>query len=403
MKRIPAIEGLRAYLALWVLVDHGMGYAGYYDDGSLRGLAKLLTEGRLAVDLFMIISGFVIFRLIDRGGESYGPFICRRFFRLYPLFLVLFLAALPLSRLESWGLAHSGQWMTPYEIYWANRTIDGAWAQWEWIVPLHMTLLHGVTPNEWLGGLSGLAFLPPAWSVSLEWQFYLVAPLAYGMAGGPAARRIALCGLCAGMFYLGLNFNWSDGFLPWNAGFFFVGAISYYAFKSGPGGVGPSRARDAVFPVACVLAAMLFLLSGKQHACIPYCLWMIFMGLVSEPPGAVSARWLRPLFENPVAQYLGRISYSIYLSHWLVMIVMQAALAWAFPQLGKVAHLGILLTGMVAGTVGVSGLLYRYVEEPGMKLGSLLAARLESVPRIKYEVGLNPVVSLEKVSAKVEV
>ena len=56
MKRFPAIEGLRAYLAVWVLVDHVMGYSGYYDDGILRGLAKLLAEGRLAVDLFMAIS-----------------------------------------------------------------------------------------------------------------------------------------------------------------------------------------------------------------------------------------------------------------------------------------------------------------------------------------------------------
>jgi peptidoglycan/LPS O-acetylase OafA/YrhL len=403
MKRFPAIEGLRAYLAVWVLVDHVMGYSGYYDDGILRGLAKLLAEGRLAVDLFMAISGFVIFRLLDRGGESYGPFICRRFFRLYPLFIVLFVVAIPLTRLDAWGLAHSGQWMTPAGLAWPNRLVNGAWEYWQWNIPLHLTLLHGLAPDAVLGGVSTYAFLPPAWSISLEWQFYLVAPLAFGLAGGSAARRLALCALCAGLFYAGMKFTWSEAFFPTNIGFFFVGAVSYYAFKSGIFGAAAGRARDAVLPVAGVLAAMLFLLSGKQVSFIPFCLWMIFFGLLCEHPAAVSARWLLPWFENPVAQYFGRISYSIYLSHYLVIIVMQGALAWGFPELGKLAHFGVLLTATAVGTAGVSALLYRYVEEPGMKLGAALAARMQAAQEIKYAVGLSPVGSFEKEKAEVRV
>ena len=403
MKRLPAIEGLRAYLALWVVVDHVMGYSGYYDDGHLRGLAKLLTEGHLAVDLFMAISGFVIFRLLDRGGENYGQFICRRFFRLYPLYIVLLLVAMPLTRLDAWGLAHSGQWISPTGIDWANRIIDGAWDYWRWTIPLHLTMLHGLARNDWLGGVSIYAFLIPAWSISLEWQFYLVAPLAFGLAGGSAARRFGLCALCAGLFYAGVNVNWGEAFLPLNIGFFFVGVLSYYAFKGGIFGAAPGRMRDAVFPVACVLAAMLFLLSGKQVIFIPFCLWMIFFGLLCEHPAAVSARGLLPIFTNRAAQYLGRISYSIYLSHMLVIIVMQAALAWGLPQMGKLAHFGVLLTATAVGTAGMSALLYRYVEEPGIKLGAALAARLKRAPEIKYAVGLSPVAPFEKEKAEARI
>ncbi|MST94839.1 MAG: acyltransferase, partial [Pedosphaera sp.] len=41
----------------------------------------------MAVDIFLILSGFVIFNLLDRG-ETYGVFITRRFFRLFPAFLL---------------------------------------------------------------------------------------------------------------------------------------------------------------------------------------------------------------------------------------------------------------------------------------------------------------------------
>lgn len=384
MKRLPAIEGVRAYLALWVLAAHALAYAGCEDDGIRRGLAKLLTEGTLAVDVFMAISGFVIFGLLDRGEEGYGQFVCRRFFRLYPLFAFLVLLALPLTRLDAWAVAHAGQWMRAGTLDWVHQRVEGEWQNWGWNLALHLTMLHGVARNDWLGGWPLYAFLAPAWSVSLEWQFYLVAPLAYGLAKGPEGGRVALCAVCAGLFYTGLNVNWGGGFLPMNTGFFFLGAVSYFVYKSGVLQAMAARARAGVFPVACALAVMLFLLSGKQRIFIPVCGWMVFLALLGEPESSLSARWVLPLFTNPAAQYLGRISYSIYLSHQLVIIVVQAALAWAFPQLGKLAHLEVLLAATVAGTVGVSGLLYRYVEAPGMKLGAVLAAKIRPAPEVRY-------------------
>jgi peptidoglycan/LPS O-acetylase OafA/YrhL len=374
------------YLALWVLIDHVMGYSGFDDDGTLGGLAKLLTEGKLAVDLFMVLSGFVILRLLDKREENYGQFICRRFFRLYPLFVLLFLLAIPLTRLDAWSLAHSGQWMRPGATAWFNHLIDDAWQYWPWNIPLHLTLLHGLAGNDSLGDVSIYAFLAPAWSISLEWQFYLVAPLAYWLATGNESRRFVLCALCALLYYAGLNFDWGSAFLPLNVGFFFIGVVSYFAFKSNAFAAPFAQPRDGIFPVACAIAAMLFLLCGKQRIFIPIGLWIIFLGLLNEHPASRSAKVLLPFFTNPVAQYLGRISYSIYLSHQLLIIIFQAALALWLPHLGKVAHFGALLTATLAGTIAVSALLYRFVEAPGMKLGAALAVRRKPVPEIKYAI-----------------
>jgi peptidoglycan/LPS O-acetylase OafA/YrhL len=97
---------LRAYLALWVLVDHVLWVAGYWQD-TVAGLptmyatiARLMVSGSYAVDLFIIISGFVIMHLLDKQGEPYLQFIVRRFFRLFPVFIVLFVIAIPLSQVD---------------------------------------------------------------------------------------------------------------------------------------------------------------------------------------------------------------------------------------------------------------------------------------------------------------
>ena len=88
MKEIPLVEGLRGYLALWVVIDHLLGCCGY-GLNNLSGLFYILRSGWYAVDLFIIISGFVVFYLLDNKEEKYKQFIIRRFFRIWPLFIFL--------------------------------------------------------------------------------------------------------------------------------------------------------------------------------------------------------------------------------------------------------------------------------------------------------------------------
>src|SRR4029077_5012932 len=97
VSRMLPVEGLRAYLALWVLGSHALWVAGYRPD-ALVGLPKLIGLGGDAVDLFIIISGFVIMLSLDNQRETYLQFVVRRFFRLFPVFIVLFVVAIPLSQ-----------------------------------------------------------------------------------------------------------------------------------------------------------------------------------------------------------------------------------------------------------------------------------------------------------------
>ncbi len=382
MPRLVAIEGLRAWLALWVLVCHVLWCSGIHSDTSLPFL-QLLVKGNYAVQLFMIVSGFVIFLLLDKQGESYRQFVVRRFFRLFPLFLVVFLVAIPLSRLASWDAAHSTQYWSAHQIDYFTAEVQSWWSNIAWHVPLHLSMLHGAVPPALLPD-SSFAFLVLAWSLSLEWQFYLLAPLAYALAvGSRPLHRVALCGLCV-LGYVSAAFV-NRAFPQWNSGaalpsflpFFFLGAGSYFLYQR-------HRAKpvfEAPFPVLATIAVFLLVLGGgsKLHL-TPVILWIAFLGLILEPPSSRSSRLVSPLFTNRPIQYIGRISYSFYLIHLPLLALVQYPLLKFFPELSRPAHFWLLLAFATPLSIALSALSYRFLEAPGIRLGQSLALKLAHPP-----------------------
>jgi peptidoglycan/LPS O-acetylase OafA/YrhL len=255
-------------------------------------------------------------------------------------------------------------------------TVESWWENIHWNIPLHILMLHGAVPDRLVKDAPS-AFLVPAWTVSLEWQFYLVAPLAFAWAvSAKPYRRLGLCALCAVLFLARRYVIPTVEFvaaLPFHVEFFFLGAASYFFYK----GRAAHQLSDAAFPVAFCLAAFLLWLSGLTQSLIPVVLWMAFFGLLLEQPSSLSSRVVAPLFTNPLVLYLGRISYSLYLSHALVIIVIQAALLKWAPSLSQIGHFGMLLACTMPATVAVSTVLYRYLEAPGIQAGRTLVHRFD--------------------------
>ena len=374
LHRLIPIEGLRAYLALWVLIGHALWESGYRPQ-ALSGLSKLILSGEYAVDLFIIISGFVIFLSLDKQRETYQQFIVRRFFRLFPVFIVLFALAIPLSQLSMWNVTQAGAYLTPDDVERLIGTVGSWWENIQWHLPLHLVMLHGMVPEVLLANAPS-AFLIPAWSVSLEWQFYLVAPLAYALAvSSRPFSRLGLCAVCLAIFMATGHLlpSVSHGAaLPFKVELFFLGAASYFVYRQLSGHL----LSDISFPVACSLAVFLFVLSGNSWPLIPVVLWVVFLGLILEQPTSFSSRLVSPLLTNPFVRYLGRISYSMYLSHILVIIVIQHALLMWVPQLSQTVHAGVLLACTTVATLAASAGLYRFLETPGIQAGRALALRL---------------------------
>ena len=86
--RIKELEGLRGCLAWWVVLYHIYVYSGLFHT-NLQKYETWINSGWVAVELFIILSGYVIFLLLETQKEPYALYLTRRFFRIAPLYYTL--------------------------------------------------------------------------------------------------------------------------------------------------------------------------------------------------------------------------------------------------------------------------------------------------------------------------
>ncbi|REG98262.1 acyltransferase family protein [Flavobacterium aquicola] len=380
MKEVPLIEGLRGYLALWVIFDHLLGVCGYSFE-RLTGIMKFFRAGWYAVDIFIIISGFVIFYLLDNKQETYVKFVIRRFFRLWPLFIVLFAISIPFSLIYS---ANSIEFSSIFPFSQVGdgllkERIDSWWGNIFEHILLHLTMLHGIVPNSLITDSPG-AFLGPAWSISLEWQFYIIAPFVYAFLRKDKKWAIPIISLfCMLFFFIGKQIDDIEfgAFLPMHIDFFFIGGVSYYFYKS----FCSVFFKIIFFPISLVLASFLLLNSDFNFKLIPYLTWLVFFSLLldfSNPERQNYISVIAGVFSNKIIVYLGKISYSIYLSHLLVIIIIQYIILNFFPVISQKLHLIILSVFSIFFTVFFSYFTHKYIELFYIRKGKLFIDKIKS-------------------------
>src|ERR1700759_1318368 len=201
MNRNHTLDVIRGFLSWVVFAVHVVWFSGY------RGSTQEAV-GAYAVDGFIILSGFVITQLLVIKKEAYGVFIFRRFMRLFPAFAVcvalsLLMRPLTLGRVSTELVREASE--TQY--FW-------------WHLGAHASLIHGLVPTAWLP-VSQFAFLPPGWSISLEFQLYLVAPLVLWYSAKFGIKGFAFLAVASAIILLPqfasrLNHTWSGAgaFLP---------------------------------------------------------------------------------------------------------------------------------------------------------------------------------------------
>ena len=377
LPHLPELDGLRAPLAWWVVVSHCLLFAGY-TLADFPGAGLLLLKAWYGVDVFVLLSGLVITRLIVQGRESYPVYLWRRWLRLFPAYaaclmitLLLALAGVTETQVRNThpNLPHS-TWRDGFvarEGMVASRPVAHSLA--------HLSMLHGVIPESVLPQAS-LTLVAPSWSISLEWQFYILAPLLVWLARRSPTIVVLILAVCVvGPSILarkGVEFNEIGAFLPLHARYFWLGGLSYFALVEM---ASASWTRNAVMiAVGCILTftpamhAVLERYLFQDGEWIPLSIWAVVMAALAAPrPNLVS----RALSCRPF-QLLGRISYSTYLSHMFAIDVC----AYFAPAsiTSRAALFGYLMLTVVPLVFVISLLMHRWVEVPGIEFGKRRSA-----------------------------
>jgi len=313
VNRYAPIEGLRAVLAWWVVVSHCLRMSGLrpHEIPDVFGWAII---GILPVYGFVVISGFVITHLILLKREPYGVFLFRRYFRLMPVMALAIVAA---WFVDAFDIAR----------WWPHKDTG-------FRLLMQVTLMHGVMPED-LYTRAAQMFSGPAWSISLEWQYYLIAPLTVFalMRGGfwlffPAI--VLVVGFVSGVGFshqsmqiFSYNLEYSKPSILFAAYHLFIlGALIYLGQKS-LSERGIELPRNAFWLACLSLVVLSFFFYGTDNLYR----WMVapLAGLVAIVvlwPGSILARAL----EARWLAYCGTISYSTYLLHIFVVLLVSEAL-----------------------------------------------------------------------------
>jgi peptidoglycan/LPS O-acetylase OafA/YrhL len=318
---------LRVVLALFVVLGHFKTLPGVNPAHGIFGYADF------AVDAFFVVSGYLVTGSFDKQPHVSG-FYVRRFFRVYPLYLVVVIVqAVVMVRLLPGGFA--GHWQGCLKYLAANSVFA--------------TFL-GYDVDGLLGGLKHQGINPSLWTLKIEAGFYLILPLLWRLT-----QRFGV-GFLAAVFLLStvyVEFALHAGAenmakqLPAQLRFFAVG-IGLYRYR---------HALTLPVPAAAASAVVLFTLCTLRHDVPMVPVYPLFVGLLVF---IVALRL--PALALPFD-----ISYGVYLVHGPLI---QLSLL-----LGVYRDTSAFLLALLSCTLLLAVLADLCIERPGIALGHRLAPR----------------------------
>ncbi len=331
------IDGLRAIAVLSVLTFHAF--------------PEIVHGGFVGVDIFFVISGFLITRIIlndvARGNFSFRDFYAHRIRRIFPALAVVLISCLVLG----WFL------LLPKDYAELGK---------------HVLAGAGFVSNLVLWGESGYfdkaAELKPLlhlWSLGIEEQFYIIWPLILFLGWKRQLNLLVLTAVLGASSFL-LNLQWmagdpvADFYSPvsriWEL---LIGSVLAYITRERPASVAatrPSTLRSAqsLVGIFLIISAVLFLNARVQFpgwwALVPVS--GAYMLISAGPQALVN----RTVLSRPLLVFIGLISYPLYLWHWPLLVF------------ARIVNSGTptasIRLSMVALSVILAYLTYRFIEKP---------------------------------------
>jgi peptidoglycan/LPS O-acetylase OafA/YrhL len=349
-QKINELESLRGLAALLVVFFHIPTWHPLLH-------VRLISNGYLMVDLFFVLSGFVIFNAYGNNIESTRDLVrfqFLRFGRLYPvhiLFLLVFLLieiAKYVAQIKTGTVSPNSQ---PFRENNLTALIQ------------HIFLIQAIGPTG-----NHNTFNIPSWSISVEFYIYLVFGCVV-LLGRNANRLIIFSAIAIVSVVLLVSadtFGFED--VLRGLGGFFIGCMTAAAVKNATLKV--SRAASLLLFLA-IIAFLQFKTSKTYDAAIYFLSAGLIGTLVLQRDGLLNS-----VLRFGVFVWLGAISYSLYMSHsaveWItnqfIRVVLKvpeviAVTGRSIPQLsGSSALLGVLFILILS--LVVSSLVYKFVEKP---------------------------------------
>jgi peptidoglycan/LPS O-acetylase OafA/YrhL len=375
--RIAHLDSLRGIAALIVVLHHCLvtfpRFWSVYQRPATSPLTRLLGntplhllwDGPEFVLVFFTLSGFVL-SLPYWGGKSltYGQFVVRRVLRIYPSYFVAIVIGMALMTLLSHGPIHG----------------LSAWASQFWNRPLDGKI---VADQIFLMASDGDNYIDtPVWSLVVEMHASLLFPLLI----------LAICwsefGAVAIAFALALFGDWAARIDPGGHPFltsFATSANFLWLFVVGAI-MARHRAELGQFVSRIPFAVQLVVLAGALVAL--NAIWQFGasepwrfleqIGAIALVASAAFMPWMKRILDVAPLRWLGKISYSLYLIHFIVLFT----LLYAFRAEITLPRLLIVVPTL---SILAAALLYRFVEMPSIAWGHRLSERraTRAIPHVE--------------------
>ncbi|MBE9599530.1 acyltransferase [Pedobacter sp. MC2016-24] len=347
--KLDYVDALRGYAILLVIFAHtGQMFPKEYPEV----LNSMIAFGPRGVQLFFIVSAFTLFlsceRRFNNDSKPILHFFIRRFFRIAPLYYLGIL------------------FYSIYAFYQGTLNISS--------ILSNVFFVNTLSPYWTVNGL-----VPGGWSISCEMIFYLFVPMLFvKIKSLNDAVLFTIIGLCISIFFQILlsRFNFDVNSVTWqqfipyifprSIPVFGIGICFYYViFKQD----------RSIKPIYVMVFALLLIIGTVFNSGFLFIYFQTFaFGVVAM---ALSKRNFK-LVVNRVVKYFGKISYSMYMAHFLIVEgVEYFGFFDRFPLTNQkylVAYFALKFLLILFVTTGISGLIYRIVEVPSQNLGKKVIA-----------------------------
>ncbi len=373
-ERFDVLDSFRGICAIIVVIYHINMLSGF-------STIKFFREGSVFVEFFFVLSGFVLAHAYNSNKKlNFPAFILSRFFRIYPLHFAMFFVILAIEfvKLAAWKLGLP--FNTPPFTFTSSP---------KEIIP-NLLLIQAWTPLTESASFNGVS-----WSISIEFYTYIIFFVTLFLRG--FYRLFLWSAIAAAMSYLLITDSESVMSLAARGlSCFFLGSISYFlstGLRRGSKNNIDKRALSTA-EALCLLLIIFLVNSDIEHK--HFFLSIVFSCTVvvfSMGGGLISS-----ILSGRLFLLLGKLSYSIYLTHTAILMMITFLFIAAQKISGRniitiidgVRHLdvgGSLANSVMVMLVVVSVILlsmasYKYIELPFIRKGKFFTASLKPEEKI---------------------